>query len=710
MGVTIAMTGSGSIGDIGVGWSVTEEATPVSPTDSSGGTGALDVGAHQNSDSRFVIDNNLTMTHPTLGDFSGLITDVGLDGSAVSFSAATYLSLLTVERTMATTGSQLLSQIIAGYVSAVTSQITVSYLATSDPLRTYPGWSGNVWLYLKALAVANRVELAISDNVLIVRDIGSTVYTITDSTPPRIRQNNNATGRSFDMVVVNPTLIPTLGTSLYNYSQNPSLVTLVTGWSSTLVGATLTSPGRFNNGGGGYGSWSYRALVATATGTEAARRVQVVHRVDVTSFPVGQPLFASVHVGGILKQSTYDLSIIRSQSYLILYARWSDGTISDSPRFTSKTPGGIRNTVGGGDLTLSTTLTHSDGIRTPFKKPLGATYVDLIVELASDPTDPNYALNNAEGAKVGDLLYVTNAMFTIGSSVPYADGSFAGWAWMGTANNSVSVFPISSSNDFYNAHADDNAIYSVPVGQSNTYFVNTDNYPTYLAQPVGQDVAPNLTGGYIVVDSQGLIVPNVSFTAAGGMVTVSIPDDALPGTIKIVLKGPLYDIVGFTGPYTLGYFDSTNIFVAALSIAGIGVTTSPVVLNFLTGANPDKVTNETASRVNSPFTIDYATAYNSGNWAAIDAAGPTITATFTVATHTLTGFGLTPGALVSYNDAVYRVVNVQIGETKSLVTVRWHTTIGAMDSAWSGQTLGAFDALWSGYSAGDIQIAPLRNT
>lgn len=228
MGLKISMTGSGEVGDIATGWSIQEDATPVNPVDSSAGTGVVSLSAKATPTSKFIIDNQITISHDTLGSFDGVIANATVQGVGVAFSVSTLVSLLVVTKTAPPTGTLSLSQIIQSYIGLCTDQITVDYQANDDPVLVYGGWTGEVWYYLKQLAAIQKVQLSFSGSTLIVSDLGSTVYELDDSTPVVLSTDRASTGRSINIVCQNISLA-TPGT-ITNYSANPSLETNNSGW------------------------------------------------------------------------------------------------------------------------------------------------------------------------------------------------------------------------------------------------------------------------------------------------------------------------------------------------------------------------------------------------------------------------------------------------------------------------------------------------
>jgi hypothetical protein len=236
------MTGSGEIGDIATGWSIEEDATPVNPTDSSAGTGVISLNAKSTPTSKFIIDNQITVTHDDLGDIDGVITNSSVQGVGVSFSVSTLLSLLVVTKVAPPIGPLNLSTIIQSYVALCSDQITVVYEASNDPIRIYGGWSGEVWYYLKQLAAINQIQFSFSDSNLIVTDLGSTIYELDDSTAVTFSTDRASTGRSINIVNQNTELAtPTVIT---NYITNPSLETNATGWFFTTITYGAATVGR----------------------------------------------------------------------------------------------------------------------------------------------------------------------------------------------------------------------------------------------------------------------------------------------------------------------------------------------------------------------------------------------------------------------------------------------------------------------------------
>lgn len=689
MAVKLTTTGSGSVGDIQTGWSVTENSTSVNPTDSGGGTGSVSLSAKANKTSRFVIDNNAQFTHE-LGTISGTVGNISVTSIGVGMSIAPIVSLLSVDRTMPPTGNQPLSEIIAGYVGAVTEQLTVNYQATNNPSRVYIGWTGDVWYHINQLCAINKVEIVISGSSLIVRDLGVTALDLTDSKNVTTALSTQGTGLNVNVVNHNAKLVPSLGGNRYNFSVNPSVETNATNWDAIAPLATITK-GRVASTLI-QGAYAYRVELVTLNPPLYLSALNIHHtNVDVSTVASGELCSVSMSVyyaPGATRVSMvgYPLPIAALQ------VAWYSGGVLMSGYGSSSGLTGI-------PFNQKTTFTIGNMV-----KPPGADTARVTVWF---PYGTDGAGDEGETPNLidGDTVYADAVMFTNGSLAAYGDGSFPGWSWSGAANNSTSFIPTPVENDFYNALREDNTIYSVATGETIRTTIQNDNHPTFLAQPRQSATLPIGIGQYYVTGQNGVAVTPNAWDEFGGKVSVAI--GTIPGTMDLVINGPMFDIPGVPGPYILGYVNGETK-IAAFTVAGIGVVTDPETVRLGTGANPANTTNDVATSLDSPFISNRTAMYDASSWMTVDGAGPIITLTATVGTHQLAGFGLTPGALIRYQDSIYRVSSVNIGSAETTINAKWYVVANELDNRWSGQTAGEFDTAWSGYLAGDIQVAPLQ--
>lgn len=223
-------------------------------------------------------------------------------------------------------------------------------------------------------------------------------------------------------------------------------------------------------------------------------------------------------------------------------------------------------------------------------------------------------------------------------------------------------------------------------------------------------------GTYVVSGSDNLPIPGEEWLDFGGSVTARATDD--PSIVELTLVGPA-EIPGVPGPFSFSVSDGATDY-PALTISGRGIAVDPKVLNILTGAA--RTTVAVASTVNNIAVATVEQAYDVGSWAAALASGSWQTVRLTVPTANLIAwdyippttltrlgaFGYSAGSLFRIGDAILRVDSVTIGKVSSTIDASFYTTFGDVDAVWAGETVGDFDTSWNTYDFGDIKIAPLR--
>lgn len=701
--LNIEMAGTGTIGLIEPGWSIQENATPISPADQSGGTGAITVAAVGTRTSKFINDNETVVTHSpfsadeaSLGSITGLVDQPSITPSRVNFGIVPIASLLNVERNMPPTGQQPLSEIIPTYIATVTDRLGVVYEASTDPVCIFPGWSGDVWLHLKALCTAYRLEIVQSGLNLIVRDLGSTEINYRPGSRTVITPSTRAASRKIPIRCHFTSLVSSLGGLKYNYSQNPSLETNATGWSAA-VDSTL---------GGSGGSVSSAARV-TGTSYQGAASL----RIRMTDAAVPSVFSRYIHTAVNITSHTVDVSSV------------ADGTSMSASAFVKAPPTlpdsfSIPTNVAelrvkwlnasavvigeSGSSTIGTSASSWTRVSLEdMTKPVGAVTARMELRLR------NTYINSVSSATANRDFWVDAAFFTNGSLIPYADGDSVDWAWAGTPNNSASSSLISEENDFYNAYDDGNEIYSVDVGEVAKFVIETTNYPTYLAQPIITDNPAGGVGRYHVTGSDDLPVLGAQWLAYGGSVVVGIGE--IPGTIDMTLTAPTSEIPGVPGPYSLAASDGEDQY-ATLSIAGIGVISNIVEYEVFTGADHTKVTTDLGPLIDIPFINDPARMYSAVAWASVDAAG-SVSLAGSVKTIDLEGFGVTQGSVFNYDDSRYRVSTSSIGAVGTSLSATRYVTGVEFEALWAGKTCADFEGAWNEFlpdaTNADFATAPL---
>lgn len=76
----LTVTGTGSVGELQPGWSVSQQATAVAIGESDGSVGSASIAAERTSTSEFVGGQALALVHPELGTWDGAVANVRVDG------------------------------------------------------------------------------------------------------------------------------------------------------------------------------------------------------------------------------------------------------------------------------------------------------------------------------------------------------------------------------------------------------------------------------------------------------------------------------------------------------------------------------------------------------------------------------------------------------------------------------------------------------
>lgn len=431
------------------------------------------------------------------------------------------------------------------------------------------------------------------------------------------------------------------------------------------------------------GAHSYKATITSIGTAPNYISLALQHTIAVSGLDLTQVYSAAVSINFVPSGGAHKKALLVQPEF-----DWLDG----SSNVISSVVGNPLNIMTGSSVVTFPSMTIPGGAVTG--------RINIMFPSLNSSGTANFVLN--------DVVYADAAMLVNGSVVAYFDGNSGGTtAWTGTANNSTSTMTLAPTVVFYDAYQDNNIIYSVNVGEVSTTAVQTTNFATQLFQPTVTDAAVPTIGTYAILDTNGLRVPAATWAASGASVTGTI-DPVTPGLINLNFIGPKYTIQGFTAPFSFAVVIDANNTKATLTLLGSGVVTNPTTINLLTGANPDTTPADVTSTFDSPFITDIGTLYDAGVWAAVAAAGPVLSITFQVATETLDGFGLTTGAIVSYQNANWRITEVQIGYNTTTITASWYTTMNDVDTAWSGQLLGAKDIVWQGYEFADQLIEPLR--
>lgn len=735
MAVEVTLTGSGTIGAVEAGWSVTESATPVALGVTAGSVGSVNLSAAATIESVFAIDNGFELQDTNLGTFSGSVIGATVAGAKVTLAAKGQLGALVAPRTvlpMVETavvrewGSAFDCEWVAfaddgsSFMVDEANSRVVKFDATGTVVSTFGSAGTGDGQFTSPAGIAidsvGRVWVADSDRVQRFETSDGVTYTFAykfGSSGSGNGQFNYPAGIAFsptgDLYVVDRA----------NYR--------VQKFTTADSGATYTYSLKWGSAGTGNGQFGLGMLGIDVDSTGAvyvadpalSGRVQKFTSSGTYSTQWLVPFVADiavsaaddVYVSALGGLTLYDTSGNEVSEFVGTDA--APAIISGIAVNSGRNILGINKGTGSlvllmGKSTLSTAFTYYIQTCVP-----GA---ELLWSAASDPEVVFPAWEGDVWTHLKQLCAVFDVELT------YTGGKFVvrdiGSASVELVNKTVpSVY---ASNVFGGRQVSVVAqrptaaagvvlwsatdVLTVDVRQTWSITVATDDaYPTAVTapQPYFQSAPFIDEETYRVVDSTGAFVSGFDWSAAGGFVEAAVVGVNL---LRITVNGPA-DIAGYTAPFSFADSDGNPVF----AVKGSAVVTSPVTVELLTGANETLTTRENAYTVDSPFVDTVERAYDRGVWASMEAAGPSITATFTVPSESLDGFGVTPGAVFTYTDNKWRVTDCTFGRVQTAITATRHVTLGDIDTVWAGGTLGDYDTFWSGYSFGDQTLKPLAS-
>lgn len=308
---------------------------------------------------------------------------------------------------------------------------------------------------------------------------------------------------------------------------------------------------------------------------------------------------------------------------------------------------------------------------------------------------------------IRDLASVDQAI-TSWSQIPAFDVSTLGSA------QSLNVVYQGIENDLglsrllYDAHSDNNRILSVTAGKVETFTLPIEGTATYVEPPSATDSLADLLNPslqisyYMISGADDLPVVAAQWSSYGGSLTAVAADAT---GITVTLTGPTEEIPGVPGPYKVAVSDGSSSY-ATLRLWGSGVVGEPKTLVRHTGADPEKVTQESANTITNYFVNTKTDAYEASTWAASYAGGPAAMLNGALPLQDCTGFGVTPGARIEDSQAKWRIGTTSITNTTLGLTTLAHTTNqdlvdiwGALGTLTNYVTNTSFETGTTGYTA-----------
>jgi hypothetical protein len=178
MAVTIQV-GSNKTTNI-TGYSVSEDATPIDASDSSGGVGQLNISLDEGVQvySQLYLNDFLDLEDGANGTTQGVVNSVQITNGVASLAGDSRIGAFLADRTAAPFTGRL-DNAFAYYLGLV--GITTGYTTDASIAATsvvFPGFTGNMWDYMKKMCVAMSAEISlVSDNIVLRPIRGRTAET-----------------------------------------------------------------------------------------------------------------------------------------------------------------------------------------------------------------------------------------------------------------------------------------------------------------------------------------------------------------------------------------------------------------------------------------------------------------------------------------------------------------------------------------------------
>lgn len=206
-------------------YSVTEDSTPTSPADSSGGTGTVSVTVNEDPSSNgtiLLLNDEMVLEDSVKGTTSGAINSVSSNDGVATFSGDSRLGILNSTKFVpAATGTleDVVGDILA--LADITSGIVVDPSIASIPVAVRGG-TYQLWKFLGELCSAHEVEISLVSNNVVVRPLRTRIASL-----DRISSEQWA--------VQNAELAQYVDVNYYNYSEIVNgLVYPVGGWNPSV--------------------------------------------------------------------------------------------------------------------------------------------------------------------------------------------------------------------------------------------------------------------------------------------------------------------------------------------------------------------------------------------------------------------------------------------------------------------------------------------
>ena len=224
MAIEVEVTGSGAFAGHKSNissYSYQEDSTPVLPGDSSGGVGNLSFSVEEDAGQSILLyRNSLLLSDGFSGCIEGVIDAVDATDGVVGVQGRSKLARLNTVRTIeaqTTTLGAAFTTVLNEV--GITTNIDIDASLIARPI-TLPGYTGDLWVFLKDLCIAEQVEISLVGDQTVLR-------------PLRLRDLNVTNLSTETWNVADSQLAQQVEVAYYNYSSvSNTLVYPKGGWTS----------------------------------------------------------------------------------------------------------------------------------------------------------------------------------------------------------------------------------------------------------------------------------------------------------------------------------------------------------------------------------------------------------------------------------------------------------------------------------------------
>jgi hypothetical protein len=704
MALSVAMTGSGNVGEILPSWSVQESATPVSIGDSAASTGVVSFAARSTDESLLVINNNVVSSADGLGSVSGVVQSVSQTGATVSVTHNTVLEKYNMDVRVppVSTGG------VRGWFYQLGLALGLQQRTNFLPSPNNGGISFPFDASVRDFTDAYSIDSVFknSDRAVIAGEVQGFSYSSpgapawdlltynTWSLPFTTVDDSNDTWLQFVATIDSSSQI-FLGQSYGDAVGAPTYYNLFTFDIDGSTDVVTIWEG---------GSETQQTLnIASLDNSQPILFTFRLHGTVVNEFNYAElTMYATDHTGTVVSNTTpvtvssYGINWEMQYDHINTPFMGCVNVFQTAVGATAPTAY-IDTTLDGNYATIDFTdysgtyvgaYPATEGVAWELMQKLGA--AELFEVSASG--------DNTVVRDIGLTTFVVDNISTPATIAPSTTFS-------GSKLNIEYSNPSYFEGTLYDALDDSNNVLTVGVAETTIASVKGAVNPLTLVQPVATPdwVFPVPDGKYYVVDSSDLEC-SAAFLDHGGKINVAVdPEDYT--AIQVTVVGPRTEPPGYPGPYRIAASTGSDDF-AALSILGSGVTDGENVAVVGTGADPEKFLRSEVTTVNNPFIRTIGHAYDRGMWAAVKAGCPVVTINLAVPTSAVAGFGLTAGALFEYANSTYRITSVTVGAAATSLVGERHVTVADMDAIWGSQTVADYDGVWGTRECQDQIIYP----